>query len=381
MGAELSERLSALCLQLCAIPSITGSEAACADFVEAYLRRYDLEITRVGQTVVARGPCQGRPLILLVGHTDTVPLTQADGQIVDGQFTHPPRLDGQRLYGLGASDMKGGLAVMLALAEDLTLKNLPYDLGFIFYDREEGPWKDSGLGPTLDALPWLLEADLAFCLEPSENVVQLGCMGSMHARVVFEGQAAHSARPWQGDNAIHAAGQLLRALAERQPHGVDCHGFLFKEVLSATLAKGGSGRNVIPDYFELNLNYRFAPGKSLAIAEAELRDFVQSHLRRGEIFITDRSPSGRVVLDNIYLKQFIERTKAPIAPKQAWTDVARFSEAGVDAVNLGPGISAQAHQAGEWADVSLIAESYRQFRGFLEAACQDMGGLKGEAPP
>lgn len=372
--SDAAARIEALTMDLCAIPSVTGNEAACADAVEALLRATPLVVERVGHTLLARpGITDDRPLVLLVGHTDTVPPHPEDG---------PVRREGDRLYGLGASDMKGGLAVMLALAERLDLAALPYALGLVFYDREEGPWAASGLGPALEATPWLHGARLAFCLEPSDNVVQVGCMGSLHVRVQLQGRAAHSARPWQGRNAVHAAGPLLTALGAHQPHDVDCGGFRFREVLSATLASGGRARNVIPDTFDLNLNLRFAPGRSLDDAEAEVTRFVADalgasvvdrggttlHLPDGmnvQLTSMERAPSGRVVTDNPLLQRFVALNGNPVAAKQAWTDVARLGEAGIDAVNLGPGLAAQAHQAGEYADLPLLSASYEQFRRFL----------------
>lgn len=344
--------LASLTLELCAVPSVTGDEAACADLVEARLRAARLETARVGQSVVARFAARGRPLVLLVGHTDTVPPKPGDG---------PPRAGGDRVYGLGASDMKGGLAVMLALAETLRPDALAYDLGLVFYDREEGPWVESGLGPVLEEVPWLRGAALAFCLEPSDNVVQVGCLGTMHARVRFHGRAAHSARPWQGDNAIHKAAPLLAALAARAPRDVVVDGFSFREVLSATLASGGTARNVIPDRFDVNLNYRFAPGRSAEEVQAEVRALAPD----AEVSFVEVAPSGRVVTDNALLRRFLAVNGNAVAAKQAWTDVARLTAAGIDAVNLGPGLAAQAHQAGEYADVALLGESYAQFARFL----------------
>lgn len=379
-GTEILEALAALTLELCAIPSVTGDEAACTAWIAARLAKNpQITVEQVGLTLLARGPVgaadgRARPLVLLAGHTDTVPLKSSDGGVVDGRFVPPPSREpgpqGDRLRGLGASDMKGGLAVMLLLGERLDLRALPYDVGFVYYDREEGPWRESGLGPALEAAPWLRGAALAFCLEPSDNVVQVGCVGSMHATVTFLGRSAHSARPWQGVNAIHAAGALLTALGARAPAEVDCGGHRFREVMSATLASGGTGRNVIPDRFTLNLNWRFAPGKSLDAAEAELRAFVAANSAGAahEVTFTDRSPSGRVVTDNALLQRFLALTGAAVTAKQAWTDVARLGLAGIDAVNLGPGISAQAHQAGEYAEAGLLAGGYRQFALFLTDA-------------
>jgi len=352
----LAGRLGALTVALCTIPSVTGHEDAMADDVEARLRACaGLEVTRAGKCVLARTGPTGRPLILLVGHTDTVPPKPGD------TVAH---IDGTRVYGLGASDMKGGLAVMLALAEDLGGASLAYDVGFVFYDHEEGPWVNSGLGPVLEQTGWLQEAALAFCLEPSDNVVQLGCMGTIHAKVAFVGKSAHSARPWQGENAIHKAADLLTRLGARAPIDVERDGFLFREVISATQAHGGTARNVIPDRFELNLNYRFAPGTALDDACEALAAFVGPS---AEISFVERAPSGRVVGGNALLRAFLDQNGNAVTSKQAWTDVARLGAAGIDAVNLGPGLAAQAHQAGEYAELPLLAESYRQFARFLRA--------------
>lgn len=348
--------LGALTLDLCRIPSVTGNEAACADFVGRWLAKTGILVERVGESVVARRPPRpGKPLVLLVGHTDTVPPKSGDPN---------PSMEGDKLVGLGASDMKGGLAVMLALAADQPANNAPYDVGYVFYDREEGPWANSGLAPVLERVPWLLRAALAFCLEPSDNVVQVGCMGTLHAAVTFRGRAAHSARPWQGENAIHKAAPLLAHLASRAPNDVYCDGHLFREVLSATLAKGGATRNVIPDAFELNLNLRYAPHRTPAEAEALIRDVCNG----AEIVINEHAPAGRVVTGNPHLRRFLDVNGNTVAAKQAWTDVARLTSLGVDAVNLGPGHAAQAHQAAEYASVALIAESFAQFQRFFAGA-------------
>lgn len=349
----LSDTLTKRTLDLCRIASVTGNETECANVVEAQLRGTKLSVQRVGNSVLARTASRGKPLVLLVGHTDTVPGKASDG---------PPRVEGNRIYGLGASDMKGGLAIMLHIAHTIgDGAGLAYDLGLVFYDKEEGPWSDSGLGPVLDAVPWLRRANLAFCLEPSDNVVQVGCLGTMHLRVIFRGQAAHSARPWQGENAIHKAGPLLVALATRQPRDVWVDGHLFREVLSATMAGGGRTRNVIPDQFELNLNFRFAPGRGISAAADEVRALCPE----AEVEVVEAAPSGRVVTDNALLKRFVELNQNPVTAKQAWTDVARLTAAGIDAVNLGPGLAAQAHQAGEYADIDLLAQGYAQFDRFL----------------
>lgn len=367
----LEAALVAETLRLCNIPSVTGDEAACADYVEAELRKTELVVERIGDTVLARTrppdpdpQVRSRPLVLLVGHTDTVPPKPGDGAARLEKGT--PAAPGDRIVGLGSSDMKSGVAVMLEIARRIGGSPLRHRLGLVFYDKEEGPWAISGLGPALEQAPWLREAALAFCLEPSDNIVQVGCLGTLHATVTLVGRAAHSARPWQGNNAVHAAGKLLSALGQRSPRDHLFGGHLYREVISATLARGGQTRNVIPDRFELNLNFRFAPGRSVESAEAELEQFVRENVDCDvTIDFVERAPSGRVVTDNPLLLEFLALNGNAVKAKQAWTDVARLGQAGIDAVNLGPGESAQAHQAAESTAVALIVESYQQFERFL----------------
>lgn len=353
---ELTRRLARSTLELCAVPSVTGDEKALCDLLEpALCRFFPGAVLRIGNTLVAGSLDDPRPMVALFGHLDTVPGRPGDG---------PARLDGDRVIGLGASDMKSGVAVMLALAEDLGIARLPCNPVFVFYDREEGPYEGNGLGPALAALPALGRAALAICLESSDLEIQVGCLGSLHGRVVFRGKAAHSARPWQGENAIHAAAGLLSELAASERRRVEVDGFEFFEVVCATQAAGGTARNVVPERFEVNLNYRFAPGKGLDQAADELVALVAG---RAEVEIVDRSPAGRVCAGNPTFQKLLAVTGARASSKQAWTDVGRLSAHGIDAVNYGPGLTSQAHQAGEYVPAGNLARCYRALRGFLEA--------------
>jgi succinyl-diaminopimelate desuccinylase len=335
-------------LQLVQIPSVIGNEGAIADHVEAWAKQHypAEEIVRVSHSLVIGRRSDPRPTVALVGHLDTVP-THPEG--------NPARIEGDRLFGLGSSDMKGSLAVMMALAEALPRDTLPVNLLLVFYEREEGPFQESGLGPLFERVPQLHKLRFAIAMEPTDGAVQVGCVGTLHATLRFEGQAAHSARPWQGKNAIHAAGALLTELGARERKAVIVQGHTFYEVMSATLAKGGRARNVVADSFELNVNYRFAPGKSLEAAQQEVHDFVAG---RCTVSFTDLAPSGRLCGDNPFFQRLEKLSGRPAEAKQAWTDVARFSELGVDAVNYGPGETAQAHQRTESASVAALQHAY-----------------------
>jgi succinyl-diaminopimelate desuccinylase len=343
--------LGDLLLELLAIPSVTGEEAALAEWLE---ERYAAEhVRRAGSSVVVGSESSDKPVVLLVGHLDTVPATDADRE---------PRREDGRIVGRGASDMKSGIAVAMSCFEDPALREGPYELVLVCYAAEEGDYAGNELGPLLTSFPDLARAELAIVLEPTDLTVQLGCMGTINATVAFSGKAAHSARPWQGDNALTKAGELLAELHAMQPEDVAVDGLLYREVFTATQARTANARNVVPDRFEVNLNYRFAPGRSLAEAEQRLRDLVD---RRGEITVVDAAPAGEPHATAAIVGAFLDAVGAPVEPKQAWTDVARLAQAGVPALNYGPGVTAQAHQAGEWVPEENLGTARAALAGFL----------------
>jgi succinyl-diaminopimelate desuccinylase len=252
--------------------------------------------------------------------------------------------------------------VLLEAAERLPRAERFCDLLLVLYAREEGPYLENELGDLLAA--GLLDgAAFALCLEPTDNVLQLGCVGSIHAAFTFTGRAAHSARPWQGENAVHRAGALLAELHARPPREARSGGLPFREVLSATRIEGGRARNVVPDRCTLNLNFRFAPDRTLEDAAAELVALGERH--GAEVALADLSPACPAFADHPVVRRLVERTGIAVEPKQAWTDVARLAQHGVPAANLGPGATAQAHQRGEWIELAALGRGYRILERFL----------------
>ncbi len=336
-------------LWLCSIASPIGEEKELCDAVSERLIRSPLDgaIRRYGNSIVVpvvRRAEPGRKHVALVGHLDTVRTENG-----------PARIENGRCFGAGAADMKSGLAVMIVLAETVS-QMIGCDLTLVFYAREEGPYAENELGPVLAADADLRSVDLAVCLEPSDNRLHVGCCGSIHATVTFAGRTGHSARPWEGENAITKAAPLLGRLAALRPiqHVIDGHAF--RTVTTVTLANGGRGRNVVPDTFTLNLNHRFAPNTSLEQAQADVRALVGDD---AELTFTDLSPAALPNTEHPLVKQLVAAGVRSVEPKQAWTDVARFSSLGIPAVNFGPGENAQAHQKNESTECSLIFQGYR----------------------
>lgn len=367
----IAERL----LQLVSISSVTGNEQEITDFLlREFADLQDYKIDRVGNTF-ALLPSERRhnELIALVGHTDTVPPSAPN----------PARIENGRVFGTGSSDMKSGLALMWDIALNRDLNDTAYDIAYIFYDAEEGPYKNNGLTPAFAAWDWKKDIDLALVLEPSNNLVQLGCLGTLHARITALGKSAHSARPWQGKNAILEAMTLVEAINKTRldPDVFDLVAgapeysttISYKEVLSITQISAGRARNMIPDTCELNVNFRFGPNRRSADASAFIQQLAADVL--GEhctCEIVDLCPSGSIPQGNPLCETFIHKIstatgKSP-EPKQAWTDVGQLSELGIDAINWGPGENAQAHQADESTSIELLEDGLALLTSFLSRA-------------
>jgi succinyl-diaminopimelate desuccinylase len=295
----------------------------------------------------------GRPLVVLAGHLDTVP----------AQDNLPGRSADGTVVGLGASDMKGGLAVMLELADWSFARELGLDLGFLFFTREELPAEESPVPAFLDSCPEVREAALVIVLEPTDNELHLGCLGNLSALLTFRGVSAHSARPWTGENAIHKAAAALAPLAELEPLDVEVDGLVFREVVSAVAIEGGIADNVVPDRCVARLNYRYAPGRSREQAEARLLALAGD----AELEILGNSPPAHVVLDRPLVTRLREAGEFAVQPKQAWTPVAQFAEAGLDAVNLGPGATRYAHRADEQVEIGELVRTFEALRQFCTA--------------
>lgn len=294
---------------------------------------------------------QGRPLVLLAGHLDTVPAQgNLPGQVEDGH-----------VVGLGASDMKGGLAVMVELADwaGREPEALTCDLAFLFFVREELPAEESALPRVFAEAPLVLDSDLVVMLEPTDNAIHAGCLGNLNATVVFRGESAHSARPWQGVNAIDAAVGGLQSVVACEPVEVEVGGLTFVEVLSATRIAGGIADNVIPDRVDVRLNYRYAPNRTREEAEARLREMVG-----GELEVTSNSPPARVATDSPLVERLRTAGTLALEPKQAWTPVAEFAAQGLDAVNLGPGATRYAHRADERVAIVELERTFETLRRF-----------------
>ncbi|MGO1406778.1 MAG: succinyl-diaminopimelate desuccinylase [Brachybacterium sp.] len=343
------------------IESVSGNEQALADAVEQALRAHarHLTVLRDGDTVIARTD-RGLPQrVLLAGHLDTVPL--ADNL----PSTRRVRKGREELVGRGTCDMKGGLAVFLKLAVEAAAA--PVDLTWIFYDHEEVAAADNALTRIAAERPEHLEADFAILGEPTSAGVEGGCKGTMKLEVAARGLAAHSARDWVGDNAIHRLAPVLERLAAYEARRAVIDGLEYRECLNVVTIAGGIAGNVIPDRATALLNYRFAPDTSVAAAEAHVREVLAG--LELEIEVTDAAGGALPGLDNAAARGFLAALgeDVAVAAKQGWTDVARFSALGTPAVNFGPGDPLLAHTDDEHVPLADLEAALLGLRRFLTA--------------
>lgn len=344
-------------------PSESRHEQAIADAVQASLGGLaHLEVVRRGNTVVARTRL-GRPeRVLIGGHLDTVP---SAGNL-------PARMVGEELWGLGACDMKGGVAVGLSLAATVT--DPVRDVTYVFYEGEEIASEFNGLQHLADRSPELLSADLAILMEPSNGGIEAGCQGTLRARIRIEGRRSHSARAWMGVNAVHAAGAVIEAVRSYQPRRPVVDGLEYREGLSVVDISGGIAGNVVPDACLISVNYRFAPDRTIEQAGEHIRglladiDLGVAGARIAEVSIVDAAPGARPGLDLPAAADFVRVTGSVPQPKFGWTDVARFSGLGIPALNFGPGDPSLAHAPDERVPVRQIRGVHAVLRAWLTGA-------------
>ncbi|WUD73376.1 succinyl-diaminopimelate desuccinylase [Streptomyces sp. NBC_00510] len=348
---DLSQDAAAVTAQLVDIPSVSLAEKPLADAVESALRALPhLTVDRDGDAVVARTRLGRAERVVLAGHLDTVPIAA----------NVPSRLDEDGvLWGCGTSDMKSGVAVQLRLAATLTEPNR--DLTFVFYDAEEIAAEHNGLKRLAENHPEWLAGDFAVLLEPTDAKVEGGCQGTLRFRVETTGRRAHSARSWLGENAIHKAAPVLARLAAYEPRQAVVDGLTYREGLNAVMIEGGHAGNVIPDSCAVIVNFRFAPDRSEAEAFAHVREVFEGY----DVRLTDSAPGALPGLSHPAAAAFVEAIGTEPAPKEAWTDVARFSALGVPAVNYGPGDPRLAHTREEHVAVAAVLEAEEKLRAWL----------------
>jgi succinyl-diaminopimelate desuccinylase len=354
----LPERLASRTLELVNI----GSESLHEDAIRMHVLSLvppTLELTCESDEAFLFLPAPRRdaPLVVLAGHYDTVP---AQGNL-------PGELTDEAVVGLGASDMKGGVAVALELVRDLAQEDLTYELGLLLFGREELPVEHDPLPPLLAACPALRDTTLAILLEPTDGEVHVGCLGHLVGEIVFHGRSGHSARPWLADNAIEHAVQDLRAFVSRDPREVGLGGVRFVESLSLTRLEAGIADNVIPSRAVATFSFRYAPDRTPEAAEEHVRALVP---KGATLELRSNSAAGGVVGES-FVQRLLDAGARGVAPKLAWTNVADFTANDIDALNFGPGHTRLAHARDERVEITALVHAYETLRTFLSTPIGD----------
>jgi succinyl-diaminopimelate desuccinylase len=352
--AALADRLAARTLELVDIPSESRHEAAIRErLIELVPPAFASEFRGEDAFLFARERRPDVPLVALAGHYDTVP----------AQENLPGRIGDRGVHGLGASDMKGGVAVALELVRSLASEPPgPFDVILLLFGKEELPAEFSPLPELFDGSALIHDVSLAILLEPTDGRIQAGCLGNMNARLTFHGVSGHSARPWLADNAIERAIAGLAPIAALGRREAVVGGLPFYEVVTVTQLEAGIASNVVPDRAEATINFRYAPDRTPADAAAYLASITPEG---ATLEITGDSPPAAPVTDSTLVQSLREAGGLALEPKQAWTNVADFTSRGIDAVNYGPGATRYAHARDEQVEIAALVQVYQTLRRFL----------------
>lgn len=255
--------------------------------------------------------------------------------------------------------MKSGVAIMIALLADISVPST-----FVFYEAEEIADKYNGLRLIKETRPELLSGKWAILLEPTNSQLEMGCQGAITVEARFKGVRAHSARPWMGENAIHKSMELLARASKlsQSQQEVQINGLTFTPALQVTKLNAGIAANIIPDNCDIMINHRYSPDVTALGAERYMREIVCSGA--DDVLVISNTAGALPAMDHP-LVAYAQQAGREVVPKVAWTDVARFFELGIPALNCGPGDPKLCHRADEHIVISQLDETFQFLKDFL----------------
>ena len=347
---NINQELGNLTLDLVNISSVSKDEKSIADSIEKTLQGYGhLKITRVSNSLVAQTNFGNKQRVVIAGHIDTVPANN----------NFPGKMNNSEIVGLGSVDMKSGIAVALRLASEITNSN--FDITYLFYESEEIETKFNGLELITKQQKDLLNCDFAILMEPTNGILEVGCQGSLRFEVSSTGKRSHSARWWNGENAIHKTNKILEILNNYKSREPEIDGYKFREGLQAVKINGGIAGNVVPDSVSVSINHRFAPDTTIDQATTNMKNLFKDF----NFHLVDAANAAPTGLANPLIREFVSSVGKNIAPKFGWTDVARFANAGIPAINFGPGDPNLAHHPDEKVSITQINDVYETLKKWL----------------
>lgn len=347
---NINQELGKLTLDLVNISSVSKDEKSIADSIEEALKKCNhLKLTRVNNSLVAQTSFGNKQRVVIAGHIDTVPANN----------NFPGKINNSEVVGLGSVDMKSGIAVALKLASEISSSN--FDITYLFYESEEIETKFNGLELITKQQKDLLNCDFAILMEPTNGILEVGCQGSLRFEVSTSGKRSHSARWWNGENAIHKTNKILEILNNYKSREPEIDGYKFREGLQAVKVNGGIAGNVVPDSVSVSINHRFAPDTSIDQATTNMKNLFKDF----NFLLVDAANAAPTGLSNPVIKDFVSSIGKSIAPKFGWTDVARFASNGIPAINFGPGDPNLAHHPDEKVLISQINDVYESLKKWL----------------
>lgn len=351
-------------------------EGACAKFLGQVLSEWGFAVSVTDvipgrPNVIARIGPAGRSPLVLNGHLDVVG--------VDGMLHEPftPTKSGDRLYGRGSTDMKGGIAAMCVAAARAAARGALHSEMIIAAVCDE-EFESIGTRALLDAG---LTATGAIITEPTRMSVCPAHKGFAWIEVVFTGRAAHGSAFDVGVDAVRHAGLLLAAL-DRFEHSTLTtrgHTLLGRPSLHAAMISGGTGWSTYAEQCTLRIERRTIPGENAAQALAEVQRLCNELSQSQPNFVATATlvcgqPPSDLSVDAPLTRAVasaagIDGHDAPIEGLSCWTDAALFNDAGIPALCFGPGDIGRAHSAEEWVEISQIERAAQ----VLEQVCSAWG--------
>jgi acetylornithine deacetylase len=332
------------------------------NYLEQFFRRLDVPFQRQAvapkrENIVARfqAPGTARTLLLEV-HQDTVPV---DNMTID---PFGSRIEGGRLFGRGACDVKGGMAAMLAAFARLARNRPAGAMNVLLACTVDEEHTFLGIQKLVEAGP---RADLAIVAEPTQLDIVRAHKGAIRWKMATVGRACHSSRPDQGLNAIYRMGHLLTGIERYAAHlhSLPPDPLLGPPTLSVGRIEGGTSVNTVPDRCTIELDRRVIPGEDPSEAPTQLMNFL--HAEGGIHFpVENEEPWMRLPpLGPELSVELVDRLGAAIqAVRGSWralavpygTDASTLAAAGIPSVIFGPGDIAQAHTRDEWIDLAEV---------------------------
>ena len=364
--AELIE----LVRRLVAIDSVNPSlvagaagEREIASFVAAWAHEVGLQARIIEATpgrpsvIVRGGRAEGGRSLLLCGHLDTVALDEVQSPLT-------LRVDGDRLLGRGAYDMKAGLAAALVACRDAATDGIAGEVIVAAVADEE----HASLG--IQEVLREVSADAAVVTEPTELAIAMAHKGFVWIEIEVAGRAAHGSRPHLGVDAILKAGPILVGLAalDRRLAGRP-HAAVGSGSLHGSLIHGGTGESTIPDRCVITVERRTIPGETAADVEREIEDVLEAcRADDRELVVAQRTTLARSPFETDDSTPVVEAllaatasvlgAAAPTSAVSYWADSAFIAEAGIPTVLFGPAGDG-AHAAEEWVSASSVVATAR----------------------